>query len=189
MPNRAECAISAVVVDPDIAVRPCNDVARNVVGVDEEDWVIVDHLVNAAVPRGDANDAVPIFTQARDRDCAAHCWPVLPTRSVPLEKAKLRGPDPDIALEVGDHGIHLIRRLMQYPGSAVEFRHSAEHRMRQPHVIVSTDENMVHVVPWRVHGNSWPTRYCVHTLVLGLKRNNAPLENCTLTFVSQRLPW
>ena len=87
MPNSPERAISAVIVDPDIAVRPCDDVARNVVGVDEEDWIIVDHLINAAIPRGDTHDAVPIFTQACHRNSAAHRWPVLPARSIPFEKA------------------------------------------------------------------------------------------------------
>ena len=82
MPNCSERAVSTVVIDPDISVRPRNDVAWNVVGVDEENWVVVDHFENVAVPRGDAEDAVPIFTQTGDGDCSTHRWPVLPTRSI-----------------------------------------------------------------------------------------------------------
>ena len=149
MPHCAEGPVSAVIVDPNVSVGPANDVARNVVGIHKEDRIIVDHFVNAAVPGGDINDAVPICTQAGHRDSAAHRWPVLPTRSIPFEKAILRGPDPDVALKVREHRVHLIRRIVQYPGSAVEFRHSAKHRVRQPHVIVSADEHSVHVVPWR----------------------------------------
>ena len=59
--------------------------------------------------------------------------------------------------------------------------------MRQPHVIVSANEDGVHVDHGGLHGNSWPTRYCVHTLVVGLNRNSAPLDNCTLTFVGHNL--
>src|SRR5215813_10727443 len=103
MPDSSERAISTVVVDPDIAVRPCNDASRDVVCIDEEDRVIVDHFVNAAIPRGDANDALEILAQAGHRDTAANCWPVLPTRSIPLEKAVLPGRDPDVALLVGKH--------------------------------------------------------------------------------------
>jgi hypothetical protein len=150
MANYSERAISTIVIDLDVAVRPCDDVARNVVSVHEEDRIIVDHFVNAAVPGGDANDAVPIFTQAGHGDRAAHCWPVLPGRSIPFEKAVLRGPDPNVALKVGKHVVHLIQRVVQYPGSAVEFRHSTEHRVRQPNVIVSADEHGVDIVPRRV---------------------------------------
>src|SRR5215211_7103485 len=98
MPNCSERAISTVIVDPDIAVGPCDHVARNIVGADKEHRVVVDHFVNATVPCGDTNNAVPIFTQAGHRDSTAHRWPVLPTRSIPFEKAILRGADPDVAL-------------------------------------------------------------------------------------------
>lgn len=63
MPNCSERAISTIIVDPDIAVGPCDDVARNIVGIDKEDRIIVDHFVNAAVPGGDVNDAVAICAQ------------------------------------------------------------------------------------------------------------------------------
>jgi hypothetical protein len=108
MPNCSERAISTVIIDPDIAVGPCNDVARNIVGVDKEHGVVVDHLINATVPRGDTNNTVTIFAQASHRYGVAHRWPVLPTRSVPFEKAILSGPNPDVALEVREHCVHLI---------------------------------------------------------------------------------
>jgi len=50
MPNRSEGAISAIVVDPDITITPCDGGSRNVVGTHKEDWNIVDHFINAAIP-------------------------------------------------------------------------------------------------------------------------------------------
>src|SRR6476659_6103377 len=107
MPNCSERGISTVIVDPDIAVGPCDDVARNVIGVDKEHRIVVDHLINAAVPCGNTNNAVQIFTQAGHGDSAAHGWPVLPARSIPFEKAVLPGPDPDVTLKIREHCVHL----------------------------------------------------------------------------------
>src|SRR6476660_5324171 len=141
--------VPAVIVYPDVSVRPANHASRDVIRIHKEDWIIVDHFVNAAIPGGDVNDAVPICAQTGHRHSAAHRWPVLPSRSIPFEKAVLRAGDPDVALDVREHSVHLVERVVQYPGSAVEFRHSAESRVRQPHVIVSADDYGVHVVPWR----------------------------------------
>src|ERR1700693_5378918 len=103
MPNCAEGRVSAVIVNPNVSVRPANHGPWNVVCIDKEDRIIVDHFVNAAVPGGDVNYAFPICAQTGHRDSVAHRWPVLPIRSIPFEKAVLRGPDPDVALEVGEH--------------------------------------------------------------------------------------
>src|SRR6478672_10987990 len=135
MADCAERAVATVIADPDVSVRPANYASRDVVRIHKKDRIIVDHFVNAAVPGGDVNNAVPICAQTGHRDSAAHRWPVLPTRSIPFEEAVLRAGDPDVALDVGEHSVHLIRRVVQYPGSAVEFRHSAESRVREPHVI------------------------------------------------------
>ena len=101
MTHCAESPIPAVIVNPNVSVRPANHGPWNVVCVDKEDRIIVDHFVNAAVPGGDVNNAIPICAQAGHRYRAAHRWPVLPTQSIPFEKAVLRGPDPDVALEIG----------------------------------------------------------------------------------------
>ena len=140
MPNCSERPISAIVVDPDIAVRPCNDVARNVVGVDKENRIIVDHLINAAVPRW-RRKAPPFKSLPRP---VIVIVPPTVGQFCQLDPFHLKRPncevaDPDVALQIGEHCVHLIRRVVQNPGSAVEFRHSAEHRVRQPHVIVSAD--------------------------------------------------
>jgi hypothetical protein len=50
MPNCSEGAISAIVADSAITIRPCDDGSRNVVGTHKEDWNIVDHFINAAIP-------------------------------------------------------------------------------------------------------------------------------------------
>ena len=112
MPNCSERAVSTVIVNPNVSVRPANHGAWNVVCIDKEHRIIIDHFVNAAVPGGDVNDAVPICAQAGHRDSAAHCWPVLPIHTVPFEEAVLPGRDPDVALDVGEHCVHLIRRVV-----------------------------------------------------------------------------
>src|SRR5678816_1382186 len=114
MSNRSERASSTIVLDPDIAVGPGNDAARYVVRVHKEHWIIVDHFVNVTVPGGDVNDAVAVCPQAGHGDSPAQCWPVLPARPIPFEKAILRSPNPDITLSVGQHPVHLIRRVVQY---------------------------------------------------------------------------
>src|SRR5512140_1159607 len=107
--------VPAVIVYPDVSVRPANHTSRDIVRIHKEDRIIVDHFVNAAVPGGDVNDAVPICAQAGHRDSAAHRWPVLPIRSIPFEETVLPGRNPDVSLEVSQHSVHLIRRVVQYP--------------------------------------------------------------------------
>src|SRR6476661_6234236 len=95
--------VPAVIVYPDVSVRPANYTSRDIGRIHKKDRIIVDHFVNAAVPGGDVNDAVPICAQTGHRHSAAHLRPVLPTRSIPFEEAVLRAGDPDVALNVGAH--------------------------------------------------------------------------------------
>src|ERR1041385_3503716 len=109
MPHRSQCAVASVIVKPNVAVRPADNAAGNVVCVDEKDWRIVDHLVNAAIPGGDVDHPIAVFADAGHRDSAAHLSPVLPRRSIPFPETVATRRSPDIALGILQYSLNLRR--------------------------------------------------------------------------------
>lgn len=144
MPNGAERAVPAVIVKPDVSVRPPDHIPRNVVSRGKKDGVVIDHLVNAAVPGGDIDNTVAILSNARNRDGAANLRPVLPARAIPFPQPVSADPapsGPDIPLRI----LHQISQFagargVKDPGRTVEFRNAAG--------VLHGDENMI-VVPNR----------------------------------------
>src|SRR5215208_1982596 len=113
MPNRAEDAVASIVVDPDIAIDPRNDIARDVAGVDKKDRrVAVNHFVDVTIPRAGIYQATRVDAQRSDRPLRSNVEH-LEAAAVPFEQAVLSGCDPDVSLEVLEQASHWKRRVVE----------------------------------------------------------------------------